>query len=182
MTVTIEGLLKSMLPAGATSSSFRLLKMLGEGARALESAACRPLGTPSSTNLSLDRRRRRGGVRRGLRAAAARRSGCSAFHRGLGGGARTRGAAYRRARVRLELDALYLVGGDVEQTRVDPVARLGFEGDRGLDDVAALLADAPYKAALLGGFADNDVLLARLSQSIRFARPSRLLWSGPRRR
>src|ERR1700733_3600464 len=49
--VTVEGLLKSMSLTGATSSSFRLLNALGEGARALESAACRPVGTPSKTNL-----------------------------------------------------------------------------------------------------------------------------------
>src|SRR5882757_2255078 len=52
VTVTVEGLLKSMSPAGTTSSTLRLLKWAGEGAKNCESAACRPLGTPSSTNLS----------------------------------------------------------------------------------------------------------------------------------
>ena len=44
--------------------------------------------------------------------------------------------------------------------RIDPVARLGFEGDRWFDDVAALLADSSYKAALFRGFADDEILLA----------------------
>src|ERR1700722_13630049 len=49
--VTVEGLLKSMSAMGETSSLSRLLNAEGEEFRAFESAACRPLGTPSKTNL-----------------------------------------------------------------------------------------------------------------------------------
>src|ERR1700674_465876 len=52
VTTVDEGLLKSMSPAAATSSAARLPNMVGEGAKVCGSAACRPLGTPSSTNLS----------------------------------------------------------------------------------------------------------------------------------
>ena len=51
VTATIDRLLKSTLATGATSSSLRLLSMVGEGARDWETAASRPLGTPSRTNL-----------------------------------------------------------------------------------------------------------------------------------
>src|ERR1700675_4983311 len=51
VTVTVEGLLKSMSPAAATSSAARLPNMPADGAKVCGSAACRPFGTPSSTNL-----------------------------------------------------------------------------------------------------------------------------------
>jgi len=57
------------------------------------------------------------------------------------------------------LDALYPVGGDVEQARVDPEARLSFNGDTRLSHVAGLFARSSNKVTLFDRLADNDVVL-----------------------